>query len=678
MSCSTPLHRVRGRPVVAVNSVYDRGPSLAPLAHGLCPTCESSGPIGEPCSERVCIRQGTHIIPEAEARSALRLPASQREPLVGQYVGDYLITGQLGRGGFGKVLLALQRPMFKLRAAVKLLEFEAESTHAASKILEKFRNEAGALAVLQHPNIVRLLQSGSHEGRPFMAMEYIAGSRTLQTEIARLALGHGALAPEVVRHLLEQLLNGLEAAHEQGLIHRDIKPENVMLQAVVGDPWHVKIVDFGLAKDIVANRETSMVLGTAFYMAPEQIEGKDLGPWTDVYAVGAIAFELLTGHRPFVGKEVQSVLRQKLNPQFNPFAHVSTALLEPTTVAFLEKALARFPKDRYPSAIEMRAALDKVFEAPQSTALFSRDLGALFDSGELARIKSEEARLADQRRILEDEWRRLEAEKRQLASDRVRLGSQEHGRPEDLEYGLHGKTGVVSVSSRVAPTIAIDVSLETTALPGREPVSQQTGVPRRDTHRRKGLATRGWWLGGASLALGTVAAVLVMPGNDAEIADIPPTVDLTKVVPDPPTGVVVEAQPTPAADVVLIDVADPDTAVDTTPEPPLVVAQETTLSITSTPEGAEVWVDGVMVGTTPFQLRTRVGVAHRIELRLAGRTTEVVEVVAEAESAPVALMMKPVSKPRPTTRPIPVETPPAPSEKPVRFRTIDDQPGAPK
>jgi len=674
-------------------------------AQARCPLCDSVGPIGAPCGERVCRRQGVHFIPEADARRGAEQPASQREPLVGRFVGDYLITGRLGKGGFGKVLLALQRPMYKLRSALKLLEFQAADDRSARKILEKFQNEAAALAVLQHPNIVRLLQSGEHEGKPYMAMEYVPGSRTLQTEINRLVVGHGALEPADVQHVLTQILNGLEAAHAQDLIHRDVKPENVMLQAVVGDPWHVKLVDFGLAKDIANNRDTSMVLGTVSYMSPEQIEGKDLGPWTDLYAVGAIAFELLLGRRPITGKDAQEILRHKLDSRFDPAAAVPGHGLPPAAMQFLSRALARWPEARFRSTGEMRDALGGVFADASGTAMFSRDLSQLMDSEELAHIKSEELRLADQRKQLEEEWKRLDAARKDLESERVRLGSQELGRPEEVEYIAHGSTAVVEMPPIATPngsTVALptgapalasapDVDLTHAATPSlilgaTPPRGLQTGAPGGvSIEAAQGKRRHGWlWAGLAALAVVGVAVALTMsssapdaPGSDGIAADAPLSAEGSATaaeaeVANEPNA---EARPPGAArdprgDEDEAVSADPPEPSGTTADAPKTEAgpastaaepkgealgKETTLLITSTPPGAEVFVDGVLKGRTPYTLKTRVGEKHDVELRAKGRPPEVREVVVERELATFEVPLRPVIRHTPRAKPSPAK-----------------------
>jgi serine/threonine protein kinase len=149
-----------------------------------CPVCETPGPLATLCGQRTCAKQGIHCIPIAEARAAWAESSGKREPLVGQFVGEFLIVRRLGKGGFGKVLLGLQRPLYKLQAAVKLLELTGQDSRVAEKVTQKFETEASVLAVLQHPNIVRLIAYGTFENEPYLAMEFIPGGRTLQRSIA--------------------------------------------------------------------------------------------------------------------------------------------------------------------------------------------------------------------------------------------------------------------------------------------------------------------------------------------------------------------------------------------------------------------------------------------------------------------------------------------------------------
>ncbi|MCA9712958.1 MAG: serine/threonine protein kinase, partial [Myxococcales bacterium] len=168
--------------------------------------------------------------------------------------------------------------------------------------------------------------------QPYLVMELVTDGRTLGE-----ALREG-LPVEVALDVLRQVSHALDAAHGIGVIHRDLKPGNVMLQAVQGNPWHVKLVDFGLAKRVDLQESTEFAAGTPVYMAPEQFDRKRLGPWTDWYAVGAMAFEMLAGRRPFEAPTAQELLGQKVRPDYDPT--VRAPELPPETRAFLRRVLA--------------------------------------------------------------------------------------------------------------------------------------------------------------------------------------------------------------------------------------------------------------------------------------------------------------------------------------------------
>lgn len=565
---------------------------------------------------------------------AARAPVSQREPLIGQFVGDFLVVALLGKGGFGKVLLGLQRPLLRLKAAIKLLEIRQEvDAVMGERMARKFESEAAALAVLHHPNIVRLLQYGSFQQRAFIAMEYVPGSRTLQTEINRFVVSRAGLDPDTIKHILTQVLNGLEAAHEQDIIHRDIKPENIMLQVVVGDSWHVKLVDFGLAKVVSESRETSVVLGTVHYMAPEQVEAKNLGPWTDLYAVAAIAFELMTGHRAFAGKDVQDILRQKLSPQYDAFSRIGAHDLPPQVVEFLYKGLARYPQDRFQSTSQMRAALHGMFEAAPLTMQFSRDLSGLADSADLT--DRDERRAREARRDSNAERERLELERRAIASGHVRPSSERFDNPLGAVQGAVGATSPIRRSSPM-PDVALDTGTAPTIAP-------------RLPHKR-----RRWplWAGGAAAA-SAVGAVIALSGGTSEPAD---SVKVESVPPPPALAAAPAQAPEPAAPDVVAELPEP--ANDATATPEVVVVSSVTVEIRSIPTKARVFIDGQPVGVAPFRLESEVGAKHEIALEAPGyvRLSHPLEVTKELTHLDLTLTRK-------ATRP----QPPGPASKPKPF-----------
>ncbi len=382
---------------------------------GLCPICEAIGPTGQACASAPCTRLGVHMVPDAEARRHKALPVAQVEPLVGTFVGEFLVLRKLGRGGFGRVLLGLQRPLYELHAAIKLLDVEALRPADRSTLIQKFEYEARTLARLRHPNIVGLLQYGTTSGQPFLAMEFVPGSRTLGTEVRTRAVQRAGFDIATVCRVVDQILRALEIAHNQGIIHRDIKPDNIMLEEVDGDRFHVKLVDFGLAKSFVERQETSHIAGTLSYMPPEQLTARNLGPWSDLYAVGVITFELVTGRRLFPEPQ-EALLAHKHDPNDDPIGRRKDVELPASLVAFFRRAIAHAPDDRFRSAAEFRVALATIAQSAESSFDRARDFSDLIPSNEISHVKRELERLESERRL-------LQIEREKVQHDRVLLSA---------------------------------------------------------------------------------------------------------------------------------------------------------------------------------------------------------------------------------------------------------------
>ncbi|HEX5271247.1 MAG TPA: serine/threonine-protein kinase, partial [Gemmataceae bacterium] len=214
-------------------------------------------------------------------------PSDSAEPPA---VPGYEILGELGRGGMGIVYKARQTKLKRLVA----LKMVLTGDRAAPEELERFRHEVEAVARLRHPNIVQVYEVGEHQGRPFYSLELVEGGSLLGR------LRESLPEPREAAALVEQLARAMHAAHQCRVVHRDLKPANVLLTAD-GTP---KVTDFGLAKkldDPAGPTRTGAVIGTPAYMAPEQAAGrtKEIGPAADVYALGAILYECLTGRPPF-------------------------------------------------------------------------------------------------------------------------------------------------------------------------------------------------------------------------------------------------------------------------------------------------------------------------------------------------------------------------------------------
>ena len=359
---------------------------------GVCPSCQAEGEVGTACAERACSLRDYRFIPREFHDRATAQRAASTDPRIGRAIADYLVVDKIGEGGFGKVYLALQMPI-GMRAALKVMETGGADAVTAAARAKRFEGEAAALAALTHPNIVRLVKYGVYDEAPYLVMEYVENGRTLKAEIANRAAAGGSFDPRTVRDVIGQVLNALEAAHARDIVHRDIKPDNVMLQEVEGAPNFVKVLDFGLAKFVAERQETSLLVGTPIYMAPEQLERKNIGPWTDLYAVGAMTFEMLTGRRPFSGHTTQEILATKMNRDYDPCSRVEDLDVSPLVLAFLRRSLAVDTEARFRSVPDFRRALDTALRPATSEVVASAgDLADLLDPEEARRAAEERRR----------------------------------------------------------------------------------------------------------------------------------------------------------------------------------------------------------------------------------------------------------------------------------------------
>jgi serine/threonine protein kinase len=333
---------------------------------GSCAQCGGRGSVAEPCTSSACLKKGYHYIPDPHGLALDHGPGVVVDPWLGQRIDEYVLVSVLGKGGFGQVYLALQVPIL-LKAAMKLLSKDRIPSHREEAILRKFKGEAAALASLNHPNIVRLLKYGAVAKQPYMVVEYIEGGRTLQ-EGFLLPLSYGEkIALSRIRSVVHQILKALDSAHSRNIIHRDIKPENIMLQRINENPDYVKLLDFGLAKFLEDEGHTTTIMGTPLYMAPEQLFRASVGPWTDLYSVGVIVFEMLTGVWPYEGDTQQEILSCKINADYDPVSRLQGMDLPFEVHGFFELVLARESVDRVQTASEFRFLFDQVIDAIEAT-----------------------------------------------------------------------------------------------------------------------------------------------------------------------------------------------------------------------------------------------------------------------------------------------------------------------
>jgi serine/threonine-protein kinase len=281
----------------------------------------------------------------------------------GALVGEYRIEGELGAGGMGRVYAAIH-PVIAKRAAIKVLHPELSRDPAA---VERFVREARVVNEIGHPNIVDIFAFGTlADGRNYFVMEQLRGeSLKARMQRARLSL-------DEVRAVLATIATALEAAHKVGVVHRDLKPDNVFLVDVEDAPAPlVKLLDFGIAKLLVDDRrlertETGAFMGTPAYISPEQARGENVDHRTDIYALGVMAFELLTGRLPFTGTSVAEVVAKHLMEAPPSMCGIGAQVPEELD-AMVGAMLAKEPSQR-PTLAEIRARLRALPSRPAQTA----------------------------------------------------------------------------------------------------------------------------------------------------------------------------------------------------------------------------------------------------------------------------------------------------------------------
>ncbi len=276
------------------------------------------------------------------------------DALIGTQIGEYLVERHLGHGGMGIVFAGIH-PVIKKPVAIKVLQQEiAREPGEVQRLLA----EAQVVNAIRHRGIVDVIGFGKiPDGRPYLVMELLEGE-PLDALVSRSA----PLDPTLVATILGEMLEALGAAHGVGVIHRDLKPSNVFIvRPAHGDPY-VKLLDFGLAKRApegtrhTPQTRASVVIGTPDYMAPEQARGRPVSPETDLYAVGCIAFEMLTGQAPFSATTIYEILAMHLNTPPPRVASVRPTI-PPEIDELVDRLLRKAPEERPSSALGVRQEL---------------------------------------------------------------------------------------------------------------------------------------------------------------------------------------------------------------------------------------------------------------------------------------------------------------------------------
>jgi len=266
----------------------------------------------------------------------------------GDLIADrYELEELVGSGGMSRVYKARDRLLDRNVALKVLHEHHVDD----AEYVERFRREARAVAQLSHPNIVTVIDRGESEGRQFIVFEYIDGEN-----LKELLDREGPLPVADALELTLGIARALSFAHEHGLVHRDVKPQNVILN---GD-GRPKVTDFGIARSLDVHKgvtQTGTVLGTSNYIAPEQASGERVDAQTDVYALGVVLFELLTGEVPFDGENFVAVAMRHINEPA-PDVRERRGDVPPRVAAAVDRALAKDRRDRYPSMAAFGAELE--------------------------------------------------------------------------------------------------------------------------------------------------------------------------------------------------------------------------------------------------------------------------------------------------------------------------------
>ncbi len=260
--------------------------------------------------------------------------------------GRYRVISRLGSGGMADVYLA-EDQLLGRQLAVKVLHHHFAEDQ---EFVERFRREASSAAALSHPNIVAIFDRGEWNGTYYIAMEYVAG-RSLKTVVHE----QGALDPAAAIDIVTQILRAARFAHKRGVIHRDLKPHNVILD----EEGRARVTDFGIAKAGASDMTlTGSIMGTAQYLSPEQAQGQTVSGRSDLYAVGIILYELLTGSVPFDGETAVAIAFKQVSAE--PRAPSERQPGVPAALdAVVLRALAKDPAQRFADAEEFIAALQQ-------------------------------------------------------------------------------------------------------------------------------------------------------------------------------------------------------------------------------------------------------------------------------------------------------------------------------
>ena len=321
----------------------------------ICPKCRDKNPV----LGAKCPRDGYYYVYENAIQDA------ETDPRIGTLAANkYVILGLISEGGMGAVYRALQLPVER-EVALKVLRTELQDSNKGQ---ERFIQEARAISRLSHPNIITLHDFGFEDtSHPYMVMEYAPGMELTAW------LWKPDMSAQRLIHVVRQILSALAEAHKNNVVHRDIKPENIIITRAGNDEDFPKLLDFGIARLITEGATRGLtregeVFGTPHYMSPEQAQGKrDIGPPSDVYAMGVLLHEFFTGEPPFDAEAPLSVLFMHINNEMPELIPRRGLELPQGVSRIVARATQKDPKNRYQHAGEMLMALDELLGIESTT-----------------------------------------------------------------------------------------------------------------------------------------------------------------------------------------------------------------------------------------------------------------------------------------------------------------------
>jgi hypothetical protein len=317
--------------------------------------------------------------PVQKQSSSIKLPPTTVFAVDDIIAGRYKVVALLGRGGMGCVY-RVQQIFLRKEYALKTLSPTDAGTKAETS-WRRFQKEAQAASALDHPCLIKVHDFGTDDGQPFFVMDFFDGE-TLSERIKR----EGALTLETAIAVFSKICQGLSYAHSQGIVHRDIKPSNIMISR--GTSLEVRIVDFGIAKfndtediDLISLTKTGEVFGTPYFMSPEQCMGKSTDHRSDIYSLGCLIYESLTGAPPFFGANALMIMMQHQNDNVPSLKEASLGKSFPESLdSVIAKMMAKEPEQRYQDLLAVSADLERIRQGKEvvvsSSAVLSRLSGA--------------------------------------------------------------------------------------------------------------------------------------------------------------------------------------------------------------------------------------------------------------------------------------------------------------